>query len=58
VIDGVSLEALNTPTGTLRYAFAAAATGANLTGTKNAVWLSLIFGGDSGTTSATALIFH
>ena len=32
VVGGMSLEALITPTGTLRYAFVAAAQGASLTG--------------------------
>ncbi len=56
VIDGVSLEALIKPTGTLRYAFQAKATGANLTGTVNTVYATLIIGGDSGATSVTATI--
>jgi hypothetical protein len=58
VIDGVSLEALIKPTGTLRYAFQAKATGANLTGTTNTVYATLIIGGDSGATSVTAQISH
>jgi YVTN family beta-propeller protein len=37
VIDGVRLEALIKPTGTLRYAFNAEGKGANLAGTKNPV---------------------
>jgi YVTN family beta-propeller protein len=56
VIDGVSLEALIKQTGTLRYAFQAKATGANLTGTTNTVYATLIIGGDSGATSVTAQI--
>jgi hypothetical protein len=56
VIDGVSLEALIKPTGTLRYAFQAKATGANLTGTTNTVYATLIIGGDSGATSVNASI--
>jgi hypothetical protein len=39
MINGVSLEALITPTGTLRHAFAAAATGARY-GLTN--WLTLV----------------
>ncbi|MGC2221285.1 MAG: hypothetical protein WA624_02420, partial [Methylocella sp.] len=56
VIDGVSLEALIKQTGTLRYAFQAKATGANLTGTTNTVYVTLTIGGDSGATSVTATI--
>jgi YVTN family beta-propeller protein len=58
VIDGVSLEALIKQTGTLRYAFQAKATDANLTGTTNTVYATLIIGGDSGATSVTAQISH
>jgi hypothetical protein len=58
VIDGVSLEALIKPTGTLRYAFQAKATGANLTGTENQVYATLIIGGNGGATSVTAEISH
>jgi YVTN family beta-propeller protein len=58
VIDGVSLEALIKQTGTLRYAFQAKATGANLTGTENQVYATLIIGGNSGATSVTAEISH
>ena len=57
VIDGVSLKAQIKPTGTLQYAFQAKATGANLTGTVNTVYVTLIIGGDSGATSVTATIF-
>jgi hypothetical protein len=62
VIDGVSLEALIKQTGTLRYAFQAKATGANLTGTTNTAYVTLAIGGgsysnsDSGATSVTATI--
>jgi YVTN family beta-propeller protein len=56
VINGVSLKARITPTGTLRYAFHGKATGASLTGTKNPVYVTLIIGGDSGATSVTATI--
>ena len=56
VIDGVSLEALIKQTGTLRYAFQAKATGANLTGTVNTVYATLTIGGDSGATSVNASI--
>jgi YVTN family beta-propeller protein len=58
VINGVSLKARITPTGTLQYAFHAKATGASLTGTKNPVYVTLIIGGDSGATSVTAVISH
>jgi YVTN family beta-propeller protein len=58
VINGVSLQALITPTGTLRYAFAAAAEHPNLTGTTVPVSVTLTIGNDSGTKSVTALIFH
>ena len=53
-----ALEALIKQTGTLRYAFQAKATGANLTGTTNTVYATLIIGGDSGATSVTAEISH
>jgi hypothetical protein len=58
VVDGVRLEALITPTGTLRYAFGAAAHGPDLTGIKNPVPVTLTIGNDSGTTSVKALILH
>jgi YVTN family beta-propeller protein len=58
VIDGVRLEALIRQTGTLRYAFDAEAKGADLTGTKNPVQVSLTIGGNSGTTSVKADIDH
>jgi hypothetical protein len=58
VIDGVILEALIKPTGTLRYAFRAKAIGANLTGTVNTVYATLIIGCDSGATSVMAEISH
>jgi hypothetical protein len=62
VINGVSLQALITPLGTTptgkRYAFAAAAELASLTGTTNPVQVTLTIGDDSGTASVTALIFH
>jgi hypothetical protein len=60
----VSLEALIKQTGTLRYAFQAKATGANLTGTTNTVYATLAIGGgsfsnsNSGATSVTAAISH
>ncbi len=56
VIGGVSLNALIKPTGTLRYAFHAAATGASLTGTKNPVQVTLTIGDDRGLTSVRARI--
>ena len=56
VINGVRLEALITPTGTLRYAFLAAAERASLTGTTNPVYVTLTIGGDSGATSVAAHI--
>ncbi|MGI8570313.1 MAG: hypothetical protein ACR2KT_15315 [Methylocella sp.] len=58
MIDGVRLEALIKRTGTLRYAFFAKATDANLTGAKNDVYVTLIIGGDSGATSVNADIDH
>ena len=56
VVNGVGLGAVIKPTGTLRYAFQAKAKGANLAGTKNAVYATLTIGGDSGATSVTAAI--
>jgi hypothetical protein len=50
------LGARITPTGTPRYTFDAGAKGANLTGTQNAVYVTLAIGGDSGATSVTAHI--
>jgi hypothetical protein len=50
------LNALIKPTGTLRYAFHAAATGASLTGTKNPVQVTLTIGDDRGLTSVAARI--
>jgi hypothetical protein len=58
IIDGVSPEALIKQMGTLRYAFQAKAKAANLTGTTNTVYATLIIGGDSGATSVTATISH
>jgi uncharacterized repeat protein (TIGR03803 family) len=58
VISGVNVQALIAPTGTLRYAFAAAAEHPNLTGTKNPVPVTLTIGNDSGTKSVNAIIFH
>ncbi len=58
LINGVALEAAIEQTGTLRYAFQAKAVNASLTGTVNPVTVRLGIGADSGTTSATALIFH
>jgi len=57
VIGGVSLQALIAPTGTLRYAFLAAAQGASLTGTTNPVPVKLAIGDDSGMISVRARIF-
>ena len=51
VIIGVNLQALIAPTGTLRYAFAAAAENPNLTGTTNPVPVTLTIGSDSGAKS-------
>jgi hypothetical protein len=58
VINGVNLQALITPTGTLRYAFIAAAQRASLTGTANPVPVTLTIGNNTGTTSVHALIVH
>jgi hypothetical protein len=58
VVSGVTLKAQFKPAGTLRYTFTASATGANLTGTKNEVYVTLIIGGDSGAASVTASIGH
>ncbi len=58
VIDRVRLEALIKQTGSLRYAFDAEAKGANLTGIKNPVPVSLTIGGDSGTSSVKADVDH
>jgi YVTN family beta-propeller protein len=58
VINGVNVQAQIAPTGTLRYAFAAAAEHPNLTGTTNPVPVSLTIGSDTGTKSVNALIFH
>jgi YVTN family beta-propeller protein len=58
-ISGVNVQALITPTGTLRYAFAAAAEGPNLTGiTKNPVPVGLTIGSGNGSANVNALIFH
>jgi hypothetical protein len=54
----VRLRALIKPTGTLRYAFHAKATGPNLAGTKNPVYVTLTIGDDSGATSVTAAVSH
>jgi YVTN family beta-propeller protein len=63
VIDGVTLQAVIKPTGTLRYTFEAGAQHASLTGTQNTVYVTLAIGGgsfsnsNSGATSVTAAIF-
>jgi len=56
VIGGVNLQAVVFPTGTLRYAFLAAAEHASLTGTVNPVPVTLTIGNDTGTTSVRARI--
>jgi len=58
VISGVNVQALIAPTGTMRYAFAAAAEHPNLTGTKNPVPVTLTIGNDTGMKSVNAIIFH
>jgi YVTN family beta-propeller protein len=58
VINGVTMKAVIKSTGTLRYNFQAGAQHASLTGTQNAVYVTLAIGGDSGATSVTAMIFH
>jgi YVTN family beta-propeller protein len=57
IIGGVSLQAVIAPTGTLRYAFVAAAQRASLTGSKNPVPVMLTIGANTGTTSVKARIF-
>jgi YVTN family beta-propeller protein len=57
VVGGVTLQAVIAPTGTLRYAFLAAAQRASLTGTTNPVTVMLTIGADTGTTSVRARIF-
>jgi hypothetical protein len=44
-------------TGALRYNFQVGAQNASLTGTQNAVYVTLAIGGDSGASSVTAQIF-
>jgi hypothetical protein len=56
VINGVTLQAVIKRTGTLRYAFQAGAQHATLTGTQNAVYVTLIIGKNSGATSVNASI--
>ncbi len=64
IINGVTLKAVIKQTGTLRYNFQAGAQNASLTGTQNAVYVTLAIGGgsfsnsNSGATSVTAQIFH
>ncbi len=55
-IGGVNLQAAIFPTGTLRYAFLAAAERASLTGTTNPVQVTLTIADDSGATSVKARI--
>ncbi len=57
VINGVTLQSLIKPTGTLRYEFQAKAQGASFTGTTNPAYVTLTVGGGSGATSVTAKIF-
>ncbi len=56
VIKGVSLNVLIKQAVTLRYFFNASATAASLTGTKNAVYVTLTIGPNSGAASVTAHI--
>ncbi|MGH3578354.1 MAG: YncE family protein, partial [Mycobacterium sp.] len=56
VINGLNLQAVIFPTGTLRYAFLAAAEKASLTGTANPVPVTLTIGQDTGTASVKAVI--
>jgi uncharacterized repeat protein (TIGR03803 family) len=56
-INGVELELGIVPTGAKRYAFAAAAQNANLTGTTNPVPVSLTISYDTGTVSINAQIW-
>ncbi len=64
VINGVTLKVAIKSTGTLRYNLQAGAQNASLTGTQNAVYVTLAIGGgsfsnsNSGVTSVTASIFH
>jgi YVTN family beta-propeller protein len=58
VINGVNVQALIAPTGSMRYAFDAAAEHPNLTGTTNPVPVTLTIGSDTGTKSVNATIFH
>jgi hypothetical protein len=59
VISGVNVQALIAPTGTLRYAFVAAAEHPDLTSiTKNPVQAGLTIGSDTGTKPVQAIIFH
>ncbi|HEV3166896.1 MAG TPA: hypothetical protein VGZ22_22910, partial [Isosphaeraceae bacterium] len=58
VIGGVNLQAVIFPTGTLRYAFLAAAEHTSLTGTTSPVTVRLSILDDSATKSVKALIFH
>jgi uncharacterized repeat protein (TIGR03803 family) len=55
-INGVELEVGIVPTGAKRFAFAATAQNANLTGTTNPVPVTLTIGGDTGTVSISAYI--
>jgi probable HAF family extracellular repeat protein len=58
-ISGVNVQAVITPTGTMRYAFAAAAEHPDLTRiAKNPVPVKLTIGSDTGTKSVTAIIYH
>ena len=62
VINGVTMKAVIKSTGTLRYNFQVGAQLASLTGTQNAVYVTLAIGGgsfsnsNSGATSVTAAI--
>ncbi len=62
VINGVTMKAVIKSTGTLRYNFQLGAQLASLTGTQNAVYVTLAIGGgsynnsNSGATSVTAMI--
>jgi hypothetical protein len=49
--DGAALKVVITPTATKRFALEAAASDANLTGTKNPVTVRVSIGNNSGTTS-------
>lgn len=58
IIDGVELDVFIFPTGAKRYASRAVLRGANLTGLKDQMPVTLTIGNDTGTGTVNARVFQ